>query len=134
MAELLDYLSTAPVVRTFVQYLIVFCSWLEAAIDVISGRFAGLTVADNRVKLFRDHRLNRSGEIQPKAIGCSIFGHFSNFCNRRPEVAGDVISSAASAYVTMDVPTKFGDSRLNIGWIIGLFVQPNQFYVLLCSI
>ena len=50
-----------------------------------------------------------------------IFGHFSNFDNCRSEVAGDVKSGAALDYVGMDVPDKFGDSRLNSGLIIWLY-------------
>ena len=37
VADLLDSLPAAPVLRTFVQYLIALCSRLEAACDVISG-------------------------------------------------------------------------------------------------
>ena len=52
-----------------------------------------LIVLDKRVK-FRDPRLNRSGETQPKAVGCGIFGRFSNFDNCQQEAVGDVISGA----------------------------------------
>ena len=45
---------------TSVQYLITFCSQPEA--DIV-----GPIVSDKRVK-FRDPRLNRSREIQPKAV------------------------------------------------------------------
>ena len=42
----------------FVQYLIAFCTRPEAAGDVISRKFMGLTVPDEHVKL-RDPHLNR---------------------------------------------------------------------------
>ena len=48
----------------------------------------------------------------------------SNFDKCRPEVAGDVISGVALGYVSMDVRAKLGDSRLNNGRIIQLFVKP----------
>ena len=53
--------------RTFVQYLIAFCSQLEAASDVISGRFARLIVLDKCVR-FRNPCLNRSRDIPPEAV------------------------------------------------------------------
>ena len=70
----------------------------------------GLTVPDKCVK-FRDPHLNRSGEIQMKAVGCDIFGRFSNFDKSRPEVAGDVISDVAVEQVGVDVRVKFCDSN-----------------------
>ena len=51
----------------FVQYLMTFCSRLEAAGDVISGTFVGPIVPDKSVKC-RDPSLNRSQEIPPEAI------------------------------------------------------------------
>ena len=66
----------------------------------------GPIVRDERVK-FRDPRLTRSAEIQPKAVGSGIFGNFSNFDNCPPDVAGDVLSGAAMDYVGMDVSAKF---------------------------
>ena len=65
MPELVESLPAAPVLRGFCA----FCSRPEAAMDVISSKFVGLIVPDKRVK-FRDHRLNHSGEIQPKSVGC----------------------------------------------------------------
>ena len=75
MAELLNYLSVAHVLLTFVHYLIAFCNQPEAASGVISDRFVGLTVPDEYVK-FRDPCLNCSGENRTKAVGCGILGHF----------------------------------------------------------
>ena len=49
MAELFDTLPAASVLRTFVQYLIAFVSTLEAASDVISGKFVRPIVPDNIV-------------------------------------------------------------------------------------
>ena len=48
-----------------------------------------------------------------KAVGCGIFGHFSNFDKCRPEVAGEVVSGTALDYVGLDVPVKCGDSKSN---------------------
>ena len=59
---------------------------------------------------------------------------FSNYDNRSPEVAGDVITCAALDYVGMDVNGKFGDSRLNSGRIIRLFVRSDSLYALLRNI
>ena len=87
-------MPAAPVSRTFVQYLFAFFSRLKAASDFISDRLMGQTVPDKCVE-FRDLCLNRYGEIQPKAVRCGIFVHFSNFDKCRPEVAGDVIFSVA---------------------------------------
>ena len=70
MAELFDCVAAAPVLRTFVQNLIAFCSRPQVC-DVMSGRFVGLTVPEQFVK-FLDPPLNNSGEIRPKAAGCSI--------------------------------------------------------------
>ena len=68
----------APVRRTFVQYLIAFCSRPESVSDVISGRFVG-PIADDKLIKFRGPRLNRSREIPPKAVGRDIFDRFFNF-------------------------------------------------------
>ena len=70
-----------PVLCTFVQYLIAFCSRPAAASDVISGKFVGPTVFNKRGK-FRDSRLNDSWEI--------VF--LDNF---QLEAVGDVISGGA---------------------------------------
>ena len=48
--------------------------------------------------------------------------------------AGGVISGMALDYVGTDVPASYGDSRLNSGRIIRLFVWPDPFYALLCSV
>ena len=75
--------------------------------DVISGRFVGAVVPDNRVK-FGDPRLNSSGEIPPKAVWGGIVDGFFH-CSFRPEGASDVISSATVGQVGVDVTVKFGD-------------------------
>ena len=77
-------LPAAPVLRTVLQYLIAFCSRLEAASDVISGTFVAPTVPDKIVK-FRDPCLNRSRVIPPEAVGGGIFDSFFRY-NFRPEV------------------------------------------------
>ena len=69
----------------------------------MSGKFVGPVDLDVPVK-FRDHRLNRSREIPPKAVGGSIFNGFF-LDNFRLEVVSDVISSVAVAWsVWMSVP------------------------------
>ena len=96
---------------TFVQYLTAFCSQLEETSDVISGRFVGPVVPDNRMK-FGDPRLSLSQEIPPEAILCGILDSF--FCgNFRPEVLSDVTSGAGIVQVGMDEPAKFDDSSPN---------------------
>ena len=51
----------------FVQYLIAFCSRLEAASCVISGSFVGPVVSDERVK-YGDLHLTLSQAILPEAV------------------------------------------------------------------
>ena len=60
----------------------------------------------------------RATKIRPKAVGSGIFGRFPNFDNCPSEVAGDIISSVAVDYVSVDVRATFGEYRLNIGRII----------------
>ena len=61
---LFDLWPAGPVLRTFVQYMIEFCSRSDAASNVISGWFEQLAVPDKPVKCC-DSRLNRSPEIRP---------------------------------------------------------------------
>ena len=75
MVELFDSLSDHAVLRTFVQYLMAFCSRPEAASDIISGRFARPIVLDKCVN-FRDPSLNRSREIPALAVGSGILDSF----------------------------------------------------------
>ena len=74
------------------QYLIAFCSQLEAYIDVMSGKFMQLVIRDNYEKL-GDPRLNRFGEIRPKSVRQTR--HFRQFFslrnNYRPEGATYII-------------------------------------------
>ena len=74
VTELCASVPTTPVLRTFVRYLIAFCSRRDAASDDISGRFVRLAVPDKCVK-FRDPRLKHSPEIRPEAVGGGIFDH-----------------------------------------------------------
>ena len=68
---------------TFLLYLIAFCSWPEVMSDVISGRFVGPVVPDNRVK-FGDPRTNRSREISPEAVwGCIYDGFIAVSSDRK---------------------------------------------------
>ena len=59
MAELFDSLPAGPILRTFVQYLIAFCSRLEVACDVIFGVAVDQVGMDVPVK-FGDSRSNCS--------------------------------------------------------------------------
>ena len=74
MVDLFDSLSgwASLFCATFVQYLMAFCSRLEAASGVISGRFVRPIVLDKYVK-FRDLCKNWSPEIPPEAVGGGIF-------------------------------------------------------------
>ena len=75
-ADFFNALPAAPVLRTFVQYLIAFFGRPEAAIDVICGAFVGQIVFDKDVK-FRDPCLNRCREILPEAVRGCIDDSFS---------------------------------------------------------
>ena len=66
-----------PVLRiTIIQYLIVICSRPEETSIVISSRFVGPAVPDNRVK-FGDPCLNVSPEIPPEVVWGGTFDSFS---------------------------------------------------------
>ena len=69
-----------------------------------------------------------------KAVGCGIFHSFSNLDKCRPEADSDVVSGVALDYVATDVHAGFGDSRLNSGRIIELFVRQDPFCAPLGSI
>ena len=58
---------TAGKHKTSVEHVEHFCSRLETASDVISGRFVGAIVYNKQIK-FCDPCLNRSGEIPPEAV------------------------------------------------------------------
>ena len=73
VTELCTFVQVATVCRTSLQYLIAFCSQLEAASDVISGRFVRLALPDSSVKFMT---LNCSPEIQPEAVGDGISAVF----------------------------------------------------------
>ena len=75
MPELFGSLLVAPVLRTFVQYLIEFCNGQVAASDVICGKYVGPIAHDKCVK-FCHHRLTHSGEIRPDANRVGIFKSF----------------------------------------------------------
>ena len=59
MAELFKSWPAGPVLHTFMQYLIAFCSRQEAANDVISDVFVDQTGTDVLAE-FGDSRFNRS--------------------------------------------------------------------------
>ena len=65
ISRIIRLLSAGLALRTFVQYLIAFCSQPKAGSDVISGWFVSLIIPDKPIK-FRGPRLNRSQEIPPK--------------------------------------------------------------------
>ena len=58
-----------------------------------------------------DTRVNRFGEIPPKAVGGGISSVFRH--NFRPDVDSDVISGVSVEWVRPDVRVKFGESRSN---------------------
>ena len=64
MGELFDYLTGRTVLRTFVQYLITFCSRPKTDSDVISDVVVDPTGMKVSVKLFGDSRPNRSRDIR----------------------------------------------------------------------
>ena len=64
-----------PVLHTFVEFCIAFCSRQEAASYVISNAFVKAIVPDKCVKLCGP-RLNRSREIPPEAVGGDISHRF----------------------------------------------------------
>ena len=67
----IDSLVGQPVLRTFVLYLIAFCSRWETAIDVISGNCVDPIVCDKRVKLCY-LGLNLYREILPESVGGAV--------------------------------------------------------------
>ena len=69
VTELCASLPAAPVFRSFLQCLVIYCSKGEAASDVISDRLGRVN--------FRDSRLSRSAEIPNEAVGGGIFEGFS---------------------------------------------------------
>ena len=48
-----------------------------------------------------------------EAVGCGIFGPFSNDDNFRPEVYSDVMSSVVVDLTGVKVRVKYGDSKSN---------------------
>ena len=75
VTKLCDSMPAAPVLHTFVQYMITLFSRAEAASDVTSGTFCVLAVPDKCFKL-RDSRLYRSPEIRPEAASEAAFRLF----------------------------------------------------------
>ena len=127
------------VLCTCIQYSIALCRRPEVASRIISAVCMWPTI-NHKVEKCGDPRLSRSGEIRLKAVGCSIFGRFSNFDKCRPETAGDVISSVALAFVGLDVRAKLRDSRLNNGIILfdcwvgrTRFRTFEQYFITFCS-
>ena len=108
--------SLSPVLRTFVQYLIAFCSWPEAVSDVISGRFTRLIVP-NKCANFVISAQTILDKFHPKpseAVFSTVFFRY----NFQPKIDNDVIFGLAVDYVGMDVLVKFGDFRSNGSWDI----------------
>ena len=98
------------ILRTFVQYLITFCSRPEATGGVISGRFVEPIVLHTCVK-FHDHTLHYAilEKFHPKPSE-AVFLTVSPY-NFRPDVDNDVISGLAIDNVGVNVCVKFGDLR-----------------------
>ena len=84
MAELFDYLAGRTRFTHFLQYLMAFCSRLEAANNVTNGKFVRPIVTGKCAKC-ADLRLNCSREIRPGAVGRRHFRPFLRD-NFRPEV------------------------------------------------
>ena len=104
--------SAGPVLRiTFVQYLIAFCSRLEATSDLISGRFVGTLIPNNRVKfgdpLARTFLEKFNRKPSESAFSTDFRGSF------RPEVVSDVISGRIVDPTSVKLHIKFGDSMSN---------------------
>ena len=111
MAELFDSLPVGIVLRTFVQYLIAFCSQPETASEVISCSFVRLPLSPTSVYNFCDSRLKRFREIRPEVIGRGILQFvYDNF---QSEEASDFVSGVAAEWVGLEVYVKFGDSTSN---------------------
>ena len=85
MAELFNSLPAAHVLRTFVRYIIAFCSQREAASEF--SKVVQLIVADESVKC-RDPHSNRSRQIPPEVVRGFVFDVFH--VNFRSEVDTDV--------------------------------------------
>ena len=90
LAELFDSAGRTSFTHVCAVVLNCICSLSEAASDVISGKFVRL-IATDQFKKFCGLRLDRSGEIRPKAVKDCIFDSFFHD-NFRPEVASDAIS------------------------------------------
>ena len=69
------FVPPGPFLHIFVQYLIAFCSRLEAANDAIFGTLGGAHVPDKPVKC-RDPGLSRSEEIPPEDVVGGLFDVF----------------------------------------------------------
>ena len=65
MVELFNFSPAAPILRTFMQNLITFCSQPEAASDVISGTLVRPIVVDKYLK-FHDPSLNILKKLHPR--------------------------------------------------------------------
>ena len=83
-------MPVGPVLYTFMQYSIAFCSRPEAANGATSGIFVGPIVANKNAK-FDGHRTSGSRKISPEGVGGGIIDVFRH--NFRPEVVSDVVSS-----------------------------------------
>ena len=65
-------------------------------------------------------------QTKPSSDAAFSAVNLPNFNKCRPEAAGDVISGMALDYVGTYVPASVGDSWLNSGWIIWLFVRRKE--------
>ena len=96
--------------RTFVKYLITFCSRPKAVSDVISGTFVGRlsSISVSNFVVLAETVLEK---LHHKTVGGCILDTFRY--NFQLEVDNDVISGVAVGNIGMDVHVKFGDSRSN---------------------
>ena len=92
------------------QYLIAFCSRLEATSDVIAGMFVR-PVVTNKCAKFDDPPLTFFDKFHLKSSEAAFSTVFH--VNFQLEVVSDVLSSANAEQVGMDFHVKFGDCGLD---------------------
>ena len=108
MTELFDSLLAAPVLRTFVQYLIAFCSRPKTAGDVVSRQFVKLIVADKSLLKPFSRNSTRSH------IGGDIF----DICFATSPTVSDFISCVVVGQTGTDINVEFSGSSSNLSWDI----------------
>ena len=114
VAELFDTLSTGPVLRTFLQYSVTFCSRLETDYWRLWGSPLPIGLWNliwwSSVKPFLRNPTKGHRRRHFRWVLCD---------NCRLEVASGVISGVAVDHFCMNARVKFGESRLNRSWVTG---------------